>query len=175
MISSVEDDEDKIGPFVFGTDGSGAENLIVPAGGLRKPCTLETRIEKEVGKGISRSEQNLFMNGNEVFNFTLRVVPQSVSELLAKSQLSINDVDFFVYHQANKFMLDHLRRKLKIPKEKFCINLDTYGNTVSSTIPMALERAIQHGQIKNGDNVMLVGFGVGYSWAATLVKLLIGE
>jgi 3-oxoacyl-[acyl-carrier-protein] synthase-3 len=67
-------------------------------------------------------------------------------------------------------MLGHLRRKLKIPKEKFCINLDSYGNTVSSTIPMALELALQQGQIKNGDNVMLVGFGVGYSWAATLLN-----
>src|SRR5205085_9528803 len=103
LISAVESDEDLIGPFVFGTDGRGAENLIVPTGGMRRPITDEARVEKEDG-GNWRSEANLYMNGPEIFNFTLRTIPSAVSGLLAASGGAMEDVDYFVFHQANKFM-----------------------------------------------------------------------
>jgi len=97
-------------------------------------------------------------------------VPQAIQQLLAKAGIAQDDVDLYVFHQANRFMLDHLRRKLQIPLEKFVIAMEEVGNTVSSSIPMALERAQETGQLKRGARVMLVGFGVGYSWGATLVR-----
>ena len=171
FIASTESDEEYIGPFVFGTDGSGANELIVPAGGLRKPISLETTLEETSDGIIYRSPQNLFMNGAEIFNFTIRTVPATIRHLLEKSAKTIEDIDVFIFHQANKFMLESLRKKIKIPEEKFCINNEHYGNTVSSTIPMALEIERLNGNVKKGDVVMLVGFGVGLSWAATLVKI----
>ena len=112
------------------------------------------------------------MNGAEIFNFTLTAVPQSVQGLLDKSGMKLEDIDLFVFHQANKYMLDHLRKRMKIPEEKFQLAMNHCGNTVSSTIPIALKHASADGKLKSGDVVMLVGFGVGYSWGATLLRWL---
>jgi 3-oxoacyl-[acyl-carrier-protein] synthase-3 len=172
LITAIESDDECLGPFILGTDGRGAQQLIVPAGGLRMPLSPETAVERDDGSGNIRSHQNLFMNGPEIFTFTLQTVPVAVAQLLQKAGMRLEDVDFFVFHQANKFMLEHLRKKLKIPPEKFCLNLESYGNTVSSTIPMALQTARGRGQTQTGDKVMLVGFGVGYSWAASMIKLI---
>jgi 3-oxoacyl-[acyl-carrier-protein] synthase-3 len=84
----------------------------------------------------------------------------------------LEQVDFFVFHQANKFMLERLRSKLKLPQEKFWLDMESCANTVSSTIPIALEQAQIQGHIQPGDKAMLVGFGVGYSWAATMIQLI---
>lgn len=170
LVSAVEADHDLIGPFVFGTDGRGAQRLIVPAGGMRQPVTPETAIEMEDG-GNWRSPQNLYMDGPEIFNFTLRVVPAALKELLKRSGVELAQVDYFVFHQANKFMLDRLQAKLQIPVAKFCLYMETCGNTVSSTIPIALEYALRAGQVKPGNRVMLIGFGVGLSWAATMIEV----
>jgi 3-oxoacyl-[acyl-carrier-protein] synthase-3 len=172
LISARPCEENILGPFVFGTDGRGANKLMVPAGGFRLPATPETAVVSEDGSGNFRSAQNLYMDGPEIFNFTLKVVPKVVNQLLEKSQMQLQDVDYFVFHQANKFMLEQLRKKIKIPADKFCINMESYGNTVSATIPMAIEIASAQKHIKTGDNVMLVGFGVGYSWAAAMVKFI---
>jgi 3-oxoacyl-[acyl-carrier-protein] synthase-3 len=110
------------------------------------------------------------MDGGEVFAFTLEAVPQSVAALLAKSNHMLADIDLFVFHQANKYMLNHLRKKLEVPAEKFIIGMGHCGNTVSATIPIALKQAEQEGRLKPGTLVMLVGFGVGYSWGATLLR-----
>lgn len=171
LISVSSSADNILGPFVFGTDGRGANKLMVPAGGYRLRPGPETAIVSEDGSGNFRSAQNLYMDGPEIFNFTLKVIPGVVSQLLEKSRMHLEDVDYFVFHQANKFMLEQLRKKIKIPADKFCINMESYGNTVSATIPMALEIALAQGQIKPGDRVMLVGFGVGYSWAAAMVKI----
>ncbi len=157
-------------PFVFGTDGKGGGNLIVPAGGLRTPSTLETAQAVSDDNGNWRSQDNLFMNGAEIFNFTLRAIPDSVSRLLTRANRHLEDVDFFVFHQANQYMLEHLRKKLGIPVDKFCLCLSHCGNTVSSTIPIALRNASKEGRLTDGQLVMLVGFGVGYSWGATLLQ-----
>jgi 3-oxoacyl-[acyl-carrier-protein] synthase-3 len=159
-----------LGPFVYGTDGAGAPNLIVPAGGMRQARTAETAIAKEDDSKNLRSQDNLFMAGGEIFNFTLSAVPKSIQALLEKACLSIEQIDLFVFHQANRFMLDHLRKRLKIPAEKFQVSMAHCGNTVSSTIPIALKEAQREGRLKNGATVMLVGFGVGYSWGATLLR-----
>ena len=110
------------------------------------------------------------MNGAEIFDFALRAVPDCVGKLLAKTGKHCDDIDLFVFHQANRYILEHLRRKLKVPGEKFYVSVASCGNTVSSTIPIALKRATEDGTLKDGALVMLVGFGVGYSWGATLVE-----
>jgi 3-oxoacyl-[acyl-carrier-protein] synthase-3 len=159
-----------IGPFVYGTDGRGADNLIVPVGGFRnQPDELSDK-ETTDSKGNVRAPNNLYMNGGEIFSFTIRVVPHAIGELLEKAQLDLNDVDLFIFHQANTFMLNHLRKSLSIPQEKFYVSLSDIGNTVSCTIPIAMRRAMDDGAIRQGMKVMLVGFGVGYSWGATLVR-----
>ncbi|MDE3165509.1 MAG: ketoacyl-ACP synthase III [Acidobacteriota bacterium] len=170
LITAVDTPEPLVGPFVYGTDGSGAENLIVPAGGMRSPRTAESAVATEDEGGSLRSRDNLFMNGAEIFTFTLKVVPPMVGALLERAGVRQDEVDLYVFHQANQYMLDHLRKRLKIPPEKFQVALADCGNTVSATIPIALHRAGAEGRLHSGALVMLVGFGVGYSWGATLVR-----
>jgi len=147
-----------IGPVVFGTDGRGGKNLVAPQGGFRGA----------VREAEGRSA--LWMNGPEIFNFTLGAVPQVVSAVLERAHLSLDQIDLVVPHQANQFMLDTIRKKLGVPAEKFVVELGEFGNTVSSTIPIALTVAAQKGKLRPGMKVLLVGFGVGYSWGATVVN-----
>ncbi len=172
LVQTVAAEKELIGPFVLGTDGRGANQIIVKAGGLRCRPNAETAIEKQDSSGNWRSDQNLFMDGADVFSFALRTVPPALQELLGKAGITIDQVDFMIPHQANKFVLERLRAKLKIPVEKFWIDMENSGNTVSSTIPIALESALQQGRVKNGDRVALVGFGVGYSWGATMIEIV---
>lgn len=159
-----------IGPFVFGTDGRGAPNLIVPAGGLRTPKGPTTGVVEEDEEGNRRSAEHLYMNGPEIFGFTLRAVPDAVKRVLERAQMTLDDVDLVVPHQANKFMLEHLRRRMKIPEDKLLLAMENVGNTVSCTIPIALRLAADEGRLKPNDRLLLVGFGVGYSWGATLLR-----
>jgi 3-oxoacyl-[acyl-carrier-protein] synthase-3 len=172
LVSGVESESDLIGPFVLGSDGRGVKDIVVPAGGFRLPVTPETSIEKDDGNGNCRSDENLFMNGGEVLGFTIRTVPPVINELLQKSGLSLDDVDLVIPHQANKFMLERLRAKLKIPVEKYWVDMKESGNTVSATIPIAIESARKIGRLKAGDRALLTGFGVGYSWGATMIRIV---
>lgn len=165
-----EGNSGKIGAFALGSDGSGAKHLIIPAGALRLPKSELTKNEIQDDKGCTRSADNLFMDGPEIFNFTIDVVPKCVKDALEKNKLSLQDIDMFVFHQANKYMLDYLRRKLRIPEEKFYVNIENIGNTVSASIPIALAKATEEKRINKGDKVMLVGFGVGLSWGATIIE-----
>jgi 3-oxoacyl-[acyl-carrier-protein] synthase-3 len=168
-LVEAQETPEAIGPFDYGTDGRGAENLIVRTGGLR--ALKRGGGEEECDDaGNWRSTDDLFMNGPEIFNFTLKSVPRTVQALLEKAGRSIDDVDAFVFHQANRYMLEHLRKKLKLDVAKFVIEMEHCGNTVSSTIPIALVHAVEHGQVRPGQLVMLVGFGVGYSWASCLIR-----
>jgi 3-oxoacyl-[acyl-carrier-protein] synthase-3 len=170
VIGGVEGEVQSIGPFVFGTDGRGARDLIVEAGGARRPCDADSSVAHLDANGNVRSAENLHMNGAEVFSFTLREVPAAVDALLDKAGLARADIDFFVLHQANRFMLDTLRKKIGIAPDKMPLHLEDVGNTVSSTIPLALVRMREGGQLVPGTRLMLVGFGVGYSWAATIIN-----
>jgi 3-oxoacyl-[acyl-carrier-protein] synthase III len=156
-----------IGPFVLGTDGSGAANLMVRSGGLRHPCGTG---QADVEGGPGQPGDHLYMNGAEIFTFTLKAVPAAVSQLLARANLTAEQVDLFVFHQANLYMLEHLRKKLKIPEERFAVAIEQYGNTVSNTIPIALKDYHDTGRLAAGQRVMLVGFGVGYSWGAAMIR-----
>ena len=110
------------------------------------------------------------MNGPELFTFTIREIPPAVQQLLARSCVTIDAIDLFVFHQANQFMLEHLRSELEIPEEKFYLALARCGNTVSSSIPIALKEAQIAGVLRPGHLVMSLGFGVGYSWAGTMLR-----
>jgi 3-oxoacyl-[acyl-carrier-protein] synthase-3 len=148
-------DSDDIGSFVFGTDGSGYDKLIVKESGARKTS------KDSVGV--------LDMCGADVFLFTLSVVPACINKLLNKSELYIEDIDLFVFHQASQLVLENLIRTMSIDESKVFINLADVGNTVSASIPIALKDAERQEKLKDGDIVMLVGFGVGLSWGATLI------
>ena len=158
-----------IGAFVFGTDGSGAGDLIVEAGASRLPCSASTAEETTDRTGNVRSRDNLYMNGGAVLYFTLREVPRAVAALMEKTGTTADDYDKFVLHQANKFMLDAIQKKLEIPPERVSRHFERIGNTVSSTIPFVLEREMADGGCSPGARMMLVGFGVGLSWAAASI------
>lgn len=159
----------EIGEFVFGTDGSGAENLILKTGSSRHRSL--TGLKEEDAEGHIRRDDFLYMNGGAIFNFTLESVPSMMSELLVKSGMEKEDVDYFIFHQANKFMLDTIRKVCHIPKEKFYVDLETVGNTVSSTILIGLKDCLNLGTLSLGKTVMICGFGVGLSWGGTVLKL----
>jgi 3-oxoacyl-[acyl-carrier-protein] synthase III len=163
LIEAVSCETAPIGPFVFGTDGRGAPHLILPNSGTRRT------VESDRSSPATRSNR-LYMNGREVFDFAIAEVPRSVDSLLQKAELELDDIDLFVFHQANKFILEELRKIIRIPREKFLVTISHCGNTVSSTIPIALKHAEWDGRLIPGSVIMLVGFGVGYSWGATLVR-----
>ena len=157
----------EIGEVVVGTDGSGAENLIVRRLGARHKEPLnDLRITEEDGLV---SGDHLYMHGGNVFDFTADVVPPMVEELLRKSGLEQDDVDLWIFHQANKYMINYLRKLLEIDKEKFYLYMEHVGNTVSSTIPIAMVEARREGRLKG--NVLLAGFGVGLSWGGVMLKI----
>jgi len=155
--------------FVLGSDGSGAEQLMVKTSGARFPRSdaLPTTVDDS---GNVHDPACLYMNGPEIFNFTLKAVPNLVREVLDKAGLSLDVIDMVIFHQANAFMLEHLRRKLGIPSEKFVLNMEFCGNTVSSTIPLALEAVVKTGRLRQGMKVLLAGFGVGYSWGGCILE-----
>lgn len=136
----------EIGECSLGTDGSGAEFL------------------------IKRPNEPLYMDGGAIFDFSSDVVPQMVEDVLHKSNLQMDDVNLWIFHQANKYMINYIRKMLEIDKERFYIYMEHVGNTVSSTIPIALCAACEEGKLHG--NVMLAGFGVGLSWGAVMLKIL---
>lgn len=140
--------------FSVGTDGSGYNNLIVENGASRN------KEEKPI----------LFMKGPKIFTFAVENIPGLVSDTLEKNSLTIEDIDLFVFHQASSYMLNYLRELCNIPEEKFFMEIETIGNTVSASIPIALKLASEKGKISAGSRVMVVGFGVGYSWGAGVVE-----
>ncbi|MBQ4520973.1 MAG: ketoacyl-ACP synthase III [Bacteroidaceae bacterium] len=158
----------EIGEFVLGTDGNGAENLIVKTGAARqKQPTGLSSIDDE---GHERFDDYLYMNGGAIFNFTLEAVPAMMKQVLEKNGVEKDNIDYYVFHQANKFMLNTIRKVCVLPKDKFHINLENTGNTVSSTVMIALKDCIEEGIISAGMNVMITGFGVGLSWGGTILK-----
>jgi 3-oxoacyl-[acyl-carrier-protein] synthase-3 len=171
VVGAANGPAPEIGPFVFGTDGRGAHDLIVEAGGARRPRDASSAVERLDANDNTHSADTLYMDGAEVLSFTLREVPAAISALLDKAGLVQDDIDYFVLHQANRFMLETLRKKIGVAPERMPLHLEHVGNTVSSTIPLALIGMREAGQLAPGKRLMLVGFGVGYSWAATLLNL----
>jgi len=159
-----------VGPFLFGTDGRGARDLIVESGGFRTPRCAATAIEQTDRSGNTRSADNLYMDGARVMSFTLREVPRMYRDLLKAAGRTAQEVDHVVLHQANRFMLDALQHKMAIPDAKFPRHFEDIGNTVSSTIPFVLAKMLDNGQMASGTRIVLIGFGVGLSWAGAWVE-----
>ncbi len=156
----------RIDNFVLGTDGRGAENLIVKNNGIRNKIAKGFDIFNESGE-FTKNDDNIFMNGGEIFNFTSKAVPSLINSLLVKNNLTLDKIDAFVFHQANKFMLEYIRRKIKIQPNKFIYYLEQVGNTVSNTIPIALKEKCEQ---RDYQKIVLAGFGVGYSWGGCVLS-----
>lgn len=170
LVEAAAEGPGSIGEFVYGTDGKGGRNLMLAAGGARLPRSAETAAACTDKFGNTRSQDHLFMDGPEIFKFTMQAVPACVDETLRRAGLAKADVDLFVPHQANAYMLESLRQRLDIPEERFYVNMADCGNTVSASIPIALRRAVDDGSLEPGMRVMVVGYGVGYSWAAAMLQ-----
>lgn len=158
----------KIGKFIFGNDGSGAKNLLVERGSTRAPLDIEYLKKHEAQPG-NLAHGRMSMNGLEITRFSLEKVPVLLHQTLEKNNITFEEIDLFVFHQASLIILNSLKRKCKIPDSKFYIYLEEVGNTVSCTIPIALYHAKKENRLKRGDKVMLLGFGVGYSWGGTII------
>ena len=158
----------EIANFSLGTDGAGAENLILRTGASRSPQKNNTsEIDDD---GHIQHDDYLYMNGNAIFNFTLKTVPDIIRDTLKVNNISNNEVDYFIFHQANKFMLDTIRKICKIPQNKFYNNMQYTGNTVSSTVFIALKDCLDNGTIFSGMKIMISGFGVGLSYGACILQ-----
>jgi len=157
----------EIGKFCLGTDGSGAEHLIIKTGAARNSKKTDVVEYDENNNPIS--PDYIYMNGSEIFSFTLDNIPSLTKNVLEKNEMEKEDIGLFIYHQANKYMLEFLRKKSNIEQNKFYICLSEVGNTVSSTIPIALYEALKDGSIKKGMKTILIGFGVGLSWAGCVI------
>lgn len=157
----------EIGECVLGSDGSGAEHLIVKTGAAR--CKQPTGIVTEDADGHQCFDDYLYMNGSAIFNFTLDAVPAMMKKILTKNNMEKEEVDYYVFHQANKFMLNTIRKVCVLPKDKFFVNLEETGNTVSSTVMIGLKQCLEAGTIREGMKVMVTGFGVGLSWGGTIL------
>lgn len=158
------------GRFIFGTDGSKYDRIIIKHGRERYPLPRFKEADFTDEYGNVRNHANFYMNGMEVFNFSVKKAPELVQALLDQYGLQQEDIDLFLFHQANAIILETIGKKLKIPNEKLVIELHDSGNTVSATIPIALKKAMDKGKLKRGDKVLMAGFGVGFSWAGTIME-----
>jgi len=159
----------EIGEFVIGTDGNGAENLIVKTGGARHRAPMNDLVFDDFGN--PHSSDNLYMDGPAILNYTLDSIPQLVKDILEKNQLTMDDINLHVYHQANSFLANLERRKLRIPEDRYYCNIEHVGNTVSSTIPIALRMALDEGKIKDDYKILSVAQGLGYTWGGVVLKV----
>lgn len=165
-IVCIEEGIAEILDFSLGTNGAGGNNLIIKNGGCRFPEKANDLVFDDNNNPIS--SDYLYMNGSEIFNFTIDVVPSLTEDILVKNTLKQDDISLFVFHQANKYMLNFLRKKLKISEERFYYFMSEVGNTVSSTVPIALTEAYKENRLHG--KIMIGGFGVGYSWGGTILN-----
>lgn len=165
-------DDENIGNFTLGTDGKGFDKLIVKNNFFNKN---QSPINKTISENITYNDNCLYMNGPEIFKFTIEKIPPLIERQLIDNKIDKNDLDYFVLHQANKFLLNSIRKKSNIPENKFVVNFNNIGNTVSSTIPISLKQLFNHLETiekpKKNLQILLCGFGVGLSWGAVTIKI----
>ncbi len=155
--------------FNLQSDGSGANAIIIPDGGLRNPINEKTYVNEEIEKGVIRHRRNLWLNGLDVFNFSVREAPANIKALIEFAKINAEDVDHFVFHQANFLMNETIRKKLKIPAEKVPYSLKDFGNTSSASIPLTIIANL-HEQARLPKKWIFSGFGVGLSWASCYLE-----
>lgn len=146
---------------MLGADGMGADLLLLPAGGSLKPATIDT---------IKNRQHFIKMDGNEVFKFAVKIIEEATRDVVRKANLTIEDINYIIPHQANKRIIDAAIRRLKLSEKKVVTNLERYGNMSSASIPVALDEAYRESRIKAGDKIVLVGFGAGLTWGANLLE-----
>lgn len=157
--------------FAFGTDGSEHSSLIWPSSGMRERFSSNSSEEIEDKFGSIRSKNDMYMDGQKIFLFTLKTVPNSLKAFLEKNNLSVDDVDFFIFHQASKMIIDSITRKLKLPESKFNRIYENRGNSGGSTVGISLHHAINDKKIKPNSKIVLSAFGVGLSWCHSILQL----
>lgn len=160
VVQPVEEGYGVLASYL-GSDGSMGHTLLVPAGGSRKPASEET---------VRNREHYICMSGQEVFKFAVRIMADASLEVLHRADLQPEDIDLFIPHQANIRIIQAAAKRLALPPEKVFVNVDRYGNTSAASIPIALDEALEQGLVKRGDNLVLVGFGAGLSWASVVLK-----
>lgn len=161
VLLRASEGENGILATLLGSDGSGAEALIIPAGGSAQPTTPET---------VAKRLHYLKMNGRQVFRFATHTLPEAVEQVVRKADLGMGDIALIIPHQANQRIISAAAKRLKVPEERFVINLQEYGNTSAASVPIALCEALTKGRIEPGQNIVLVGFGAGLTWAAAAIR-----
>ncbi|HEY3248674.1 MAG TPA: beta-ketoacyl-ACP synthase III [bacterium] len=147
--------------FYLGADGAGGPLIALPAGGSRIPASFES---------VEREQHYLRMNGREVYKFAVRCIPKAIEEAATRAGVALEDVDYFIPHQANIRIIDAAAERLGQPREKFFVNVQKYGNTSSASVPVALYEAVMDGRIKAGDLIIMVAFGGGLTWASSAIR-----
>lgn len=170
FVEGFETADSGLTGFVLGTDGTGFRKLIVPVGGMVHPAAKTKMVEEADEYGNQRTNWNLYMDGSAISDFALDVVPDTMNQILKKTNRIKEDIGYYVFHQANKFMLEYLQMKCDLMGYPFWNNVAEYGNTVSSSIPLALNDML-HSETPNNPLVMAIGFGVGLSWAGCLIDV----
>ena len=165
-VVEVSDEPGGLLSFELGSDGSGAMALYVPDGGVVSPISQRT---------IDERRQYLRMNGPEVFKFAVRTLASSLKHTIYQAGLTPDDIDLYIPHQANARIIESAARQMRVPVDKFYMNLDRYGNTSAASVPLALVEAAEEGRVKDGDLVALCAFGAGLTWASAVVQLGTGE
>jgi 3-oxoacyl-[acyl-carrier-protein] synthase-3 len=165
VILQASEEPTGVMAFELGSDGSGAEHLMIPLG-IANPPTHDA---------VDKKYQYIRMNGREVFKFATRTLARSAAETIGRSGLSIHDIDLMIPHQANARIIELAARQMGLPMEKVFVNIDKYGNTSAASIPIALTEAIEQGRVQEGDKLVLVGFGAGLTWASAVVQFGLSE
>lgn len=169
LISS-SDKRKVLSKFIFGTDGSKFDQIIIKHGRERYPIEDFTSDDFVDNMGTQRNNSKIYMNGSEVFNFSINKAPELIGNLLKDANLQIDDIDLYVFHQSNRILLETLGKKLNIPEKKIVFELEENGNTVSSSIPIALKNSETKQLLKKGHRVLIAGFGVGFSWGGSIIE-----
>jgi len=166
--TALEFEEGPVMHFELGTDGTGYKHLIIPAGGFRQRHTTEGRSQREDGN--VRCDEDVYMDGAEIFTFTLREVPPMLKRVLVSANWDLKDIDAFVFHQANRFILGHLSNKMKLPPESVPFSLEEFGNTSSASIPLTISHRLRSLLQSKSARLVLGGFGIGFSWGAVALE-----
>ena len=164
-------DIDSVIDIALASEGASYKSFYIPAGGTRNPINDTSKVEKADVVGNIRSNENIHMDGHSVWSFISKTVPSQINSIMKKNKLTFNQIDQIIFHQASKFTIDALIKSIEVDPSKCYINMNLIGNTVSASIPIALKNAIEVGKVKEGDLLLLSGFGVGLSWGSLLLTL----
>lgn len=161
VLLSASDQPGGVLSFDMFSDGAGAEGIIVPAGGSKRPASNET---------VAERDHTIHMLGKEVYKYATRQLVESGEAALRKAGLGVDDIDQFIFHQANMRIIESVQDRLGIPPEKLYLNIEKYGNTSAASVPMALVEAVAAGRVKQGDRLLMVAFGAGYTAGGAVVE-----